>query len=247
MDTANDDNIIADFQIRGLSCALCEPTNPSDIGYSGKMIISLFSFIFSPRGLIGMALYLAYTTLRVLGWRLVGRQSCPQSWTALMEIQVNFLQFCCGNGDWKRVRWGMLALDHFESLVAKLYGIRIENVKRKIESEFIEGSWILDSQQIVPTSNSDEWKNCVCLFWVHGGGLGAGSCNTGLLALQKILQMNPLFATTRLLIFSCQYPLSPEAKFQEQIDFCIRSYRWLVQDKGVMNLILVRFAYLGWR
>jgi hypothetical protein len=138
--------------------------------------MGLLRFLFFPRGLLAIIIYSGNSRLKVciaiplsIIQNLTSTQRSPKSWNITMNIYAHVVRFIMGGADWKNVRDLTVLYDLFERLRVWAKGGRLENVKRLVHDQIVNGDWIVSQGDIIPTVGSKEWSNRLVCFWAHGG------------------------------------------------------------------------------
>ncbi|KAJ3389491.1 hypothetical protein HDU80_011486 [Chytriomyces hyalinus] len=77
------------------------------------------------------------------------------------------------------------------------------------------------------------------LLYIHGGGFCCGSPTSSIDSLFDIVCcFNRREFKTRLVVFSLEYPLTPEGQYTAQLDAATSAYWHLVRDLNVANLLI---------
>ena len=202
-------------------------------------VSDLIRLLFFPRGLIALGLYMAIMTPWIIIKHLFSTPF-PASWDLSLDLIVHAARYSFGNRDWKKARILFEINDQVERLLGWLLGLQTERVRRQLEpsSQEIDGIWIIEDKRALPNVQSELWRTTTVYFYCHGGGFGAGSSYTGLLAHRKVMKHHASFTENPIVTFAFNYPLAPEAKHPAQVEAALACYTWLVQHVGVSQIVL---------
>ena len=200
----------------------------------------IFEFLAFPRGLISIILYTIWIAIPLSFYRKFIQRKSPISWNIPLEVYALVIRFLMANGDYITVRNLTRLYDLVERGLVWIKGFQVERVRRRIHDDVIDGAWLLSKGDILPDNGSSEWKDRMVVFWAHGGGFGSGCSISFASAHCEVINLFGNFDPTRkpLLYFSLEYPLSPEAKFPDQLAAAISAYYWLEQIVGVKNIVI---------
>jgi acetyl esterase/lipase len=150
------------------------------------------------------------------------------------------VRFIMSNGDYVRVRNLTRLYDLLERGLVWIKGFQVERVRRRIHEDIVDGVWILAKGDVLPDNGASEWSDRTVVFWAHGGGFGSGCALTFASGHCEVIALHSHLDPSKgsLLYFSLEYPLSPEAKFPQQLASAISAYYWLVQIVGVKNIVI---------
>ncbi|KAL2919292.1 hypothetical protein HK105_200935 [Polyrhizophydium stewartii] len=233
----------AAWLLTALLALLAALGNPSKIR---SVVLSLFRYLFFPRGLAAIALYAWWIVPVIVVKRTLGLpHTSPKSWDLSSDILIHLVRFAMQGRDWRRLRQLMNLVDAGTRAVVWAMGFRLERVRRlasQSSNYVVEGAWIVSKGDIVPNVRSEEWKDRLVVLWIHGGGYTTGSCTSFASANCEIMRHYQDIAdeirARPLLYFSMDYPKAPEAKYPTQLEATLSTYIWLVQQVGVTNIIV---------
>ncbi|KAL2809593.1 Alpha/Beta hydrolase protein [Aspergillus granulosus] len=101
---------------------------------------------------------------------------------------------------------------------------------KKTSHPSFEGYWICRGH--VHKSQKRVSESDVTLLWLHGGAYVSGSALAASVSLLRIAEVVTEQGVS-INIFSLEYSLAPEAKFQIQLDEVTAAYRFLVEEKQI--------------
>ena len=93
-----------------------------------------------------------------------------------------------------------------------------------------KGVWILDKGMQLPPFLSNDWKDIVIVFWIHGGGFCVGSCYSMMHAHTRVIhKFNSTSHKSKLVYFAVEYPSAPNVSLGQIRQSILKEFNWLLE------------------
>ncbi|KAJ3059509.1 hypothetical protein HDU99_006316, partial [Rhizoclosmatium hyalinum] len=165
----------------------------------------------------------------------------PASQFGLVRIARTFYIRWLFGGKTEDVRAMLNTANEKELETQTKKGLKVVEVCEDFEGGTVKGRWFIHDEIMR--------ENTVCLLWFHGGGYVFQNAANGAAHHYELLkefnnsplaidEADPAKKCRRLVIFSLEYSLAPEAKFPTQLLEAVAAYQWLVSVKSVKKLVV---------
>jgi len=159
-------------------------------------------------------------------YRLFFGHSDHPYWSPLDEIVVRTIGFAAQIGEVTAPRIGLRAFAKIQRMVASVYeDVYVREVLLQSERGH-DALWITLDKSL-------EIGSCPMIMYFHGGGYCVGEAGMWLTALKKWLQDLATEQGIIAGILSVEYPLAPEVKFPENLQFAFKAYDRVLSKAGV--------------
>ncbi|KAJ3098076.1 hypothetical protein HDU97_004335 [Phlyctochytrium planicorne] len=209
----------------------------------------------SPGGLLAYLLFLAlpkaiaskivsYTPAK----KLLGSSASIKA-VELLDVPtaafINTLRWFVGEAPLEELRGAMATSSIIQVILARLDGVKVIAHSSSNGGNGrgpVNGHWIVEKSEQVPFAAGDSSQHQVLLYF-HGGGYNVNSSQSfsdhhALLIKAFNSKAAAAKSDKRLIIFSLDYPLSPENPFPAPLNSAVDTVRWLSDVLKISNIAI---------
>ncbi|KAJ3114829.1 hypothetical protein HDU96_001572 [Phlyctochytrium bullatum] len=109
----------------------------------------------------------------------------------------------------------------------------------------VEGYWIAERVEEIPTgyNTAEMLESTQVLLFFHGGGYNANSARAFSNHHARLIRVYNAKAKaagspTRLVVFSCEYPLAPEHPYPAALHAAVDAVKWITDEVGAKDIVI---------